>query len=56
MARAARYAADRWRLAAMDERLLLDVGLDRDAVKAGIPFQDPLTQHGLAHQHWSRKP
>jgi len=56
MARAARYAADRWRLAAMEDRLLLDVGLDRRAVEAGIPFQDPLAQHRLAHQQWSRKP
>jgi hypothetical protein len=56
MAKAARYATDRRRLAAMGDRLLLDVGLDRDAVAAGLPFQDPLTQHRLAHQHWSRKP
>lgn len=56
MAKAAQYAADKRRLAAMDERLLLDIGLDRQAVAAGIPFQDPLTQHLLAHQHRSRKP
>jgi uncharacterized protein YjiS (DUF1127 family) len=56
MAKAARYAADRRRLAALDDRLLMDVGLDRHAVAAGLPFQDPLTRHRLAHQHWSRKP
>jgi len=56
MAKAARYVADRRRLAELDERLLLDVGLDRHAVAAGIPFQDALTQHRLAHQHWSRTP
>ncbi len=56
MAKAARYAADRWRLAAMDDRLLLNIGLDRRAVEAGIPSQDPLTQHCLAHQHRNRKP
>lgn len=56
MARPARYAADRRRLAALDGRLLLDVGLDRHAVAAGLPVQDPLTQHRLAHQHRSRKP
>jgi len=56
VAKAARYAADRRRLAALDDRLLLDVGLDRHAVQIGLPFQDPLTQHRLAHQHWSRKP
>ena len=55
MAKAMRYAADRWRLADMDDRLLLDIGLDRRAVAAGLPFQDPLTQHRLAHQHRSRK-
>lgn len=56
LAQATRHAADRRRLTELDDRLLLDVGLDRDAVKAGIPFQDPLTQRRLAHQQWSRKP
>ncbi len=50
LAKAARYAADRRRLGAMDDRLLLDVGLDRQAVAAGRPFQDALTQHRLAHR------
>jgi hypothetical protein len=56
LAKAARYAADRRRPAALDDRLLLDVGLDRHAVAVGLPFQDPLTQHRLTHQHGSRKP
>jgi len=56
MGRVLRYAADRRQLAEMDDRLLLDVGLDRHAVATGIPFQGPLTQHRLTHQHWSRTP
>ncbi|BDG71597.1 hypothetical protein Rmf_15260 [Roseomonas fluvialis] len=54
--RLARHATDRRRLARLDDRLLDDVGLTRDAVEAGIPFQDPLTQPRLTHQNWSRKP
>jgi len=56
MAKAMRYAADRRQLAEMDDRLLLDIGLDCHAVAAGIPFRDALTQHRLAHQHRSRTP
>jgi uncharacterized protein YjiS (DUF1127 family) len=56
VAKAARYAADRWRLAALDDRPLMDFGLDRHAVAAGLPFQGPLTQHRRANQHRSHKP
>ncbi|WP_408906541.1 DUF1127 domain-containing protein [Roseomonas sp. E05] len=44
MARAVRFAADRRHLAWLDERLLRDVGLDREAVTRGLPFAAPTFQ------------
>lgn len=38
-----RFAADRIRLQRLDDRLLDDVGLDREAVARGLPFHDPGT-------------
>jgi uncharacterized protein YjiS (DUF1127 family) len=40
--RLARHAADRRRLARLNDRLLQDIGLDRDAVERGLPFLDPV--------------
>lgn len=39
LARRARHAADRRHLARLDERLLADVGLTREAVRRGLPFR-----------------
>jgi uncharacterized protein YjiS (DUF1127 family) len=38
--RLARHAADRRHLARLDDRLLADVGLSREAVARGLPFTD----------------
>jgi uncharacterized protein YjiS (DUF1127 family) len=39
LARLARHAADRRHLARLDDRLLADVGLTREAVRRGLPFR-----------------
>jgi uncharacterized protein YjiS (DUF1127 family) len=38
--RLARHAADRRHLTRLDDRLLADVGLSREAVARGLPFTD----------------
>lgn len=39
-ARALRYAADRRHLDQIDDRPLDDVGLDRESLRRGLPFQE----------------
>ena len=48
--RFARHAADRRHLARLDDRLLADVGLSREAVARGLPFTDaPATPSWRPH-------
>lgn len=49
--RLARHVADRRHLARLDDRLLADVGLSREAVVRGLPFRD-----AAAAAHHTRRP
>jgi len=41
LGRSFRHAEDRRHLADLDDRLLLDVGLDRGVIERGFPFDEP---------------
>jgi uncharacterized protein YjiS (DUF1127 family) len=55
-ARLARHAADRRHLARLEDRLLEDVGLDREAVARGLPFADPALLAALLPRNRSPRP
>lgn len=54
--RLARYAADRRHLIRLDDRLLADVGLTRDAVERGLVFRDPAAAAGLIRHNRRSRP